>query len=63
MTAALAAFIQGMANSATRVVLTTTSVILFWVFISWSVGLMPALFSNNFLDYKTVYALVKIEDS
>ncbi len=43
MMAAITAFITAMANSTARVVLTTTSVVLFWIFISWSVGLMPAL--------------------
>ena len=56
MTAAISAFITAMANSATRVVLTTTSVILFWVFISWSVGLMPA-FGSGFASADDVTAI------
>jgi len=56
MTAAITAFISAMANSATRVVLTTTSVVLFWLFISWSVGLMPA-FGSGFASADDVTAI------
>ncbi len=41
--AALLAFISAMSNNAARVVLTTTSVVLFWVFGAWALGFAPVL--------------------
>jgi len=43
---ALVAFIEAMSNNPTRVVLTTTSVVLFWVFAAWTLGFAPAFGSG-----------------
>ncbi len=40
---ALLALAQAMTQSASRVVVTTFSVVLFWGFAAWSLGFMPAL--------------------
>ncbi len=40
---AFALFLEAMAHSPTRVVLTTSSVLVFWVYAAWSLGLAPAL--------------------
>lgn len=39
---AITLFLEAMANNPTRVVLTTTSVFIFWVYAAWSLGLAPA---------------------
>ncbi len=39
---AFTAFLEAMTHNPTRVVLTTTSVIIFWFYMSWSLGLAPA---------------------
>ena len=40
---ALTVFLEAMAHNPTRVVLTTTSVLFFWFYAAWSLGLTPAL--------------------
>lgn len=35
-------FMEAMTNSKQRVIVTTTSVLCFWLFIFWSLGLVPA---------------------
>lgn len=45
--AALLAFISAMSNNAARVVLTTTSVVLFWIFGAWALGFAP-VFGSGF---------------
>ena len=52
----LSTAITVIANSTIRVAVTTTSVVLFWFFISWSVGLMPA-FGSGFASASDVTAI------
>lgn len=40
---ALMLFLEAMTHSPVRVVLTTTSVLMFWIFAAWSLGLAPVL--------------------
>lgn len=51
-------FLELMANSTYRVAITTTSMVFFWIFIAWSLGLTPA-FGSGFAraeDVKSVQA-------
>ncbi len=51
--AALIALAHAMTQSASRVVATTLSVLMFWVFAAWSIGLVPA-FGAGFASADTV---------
>lgn len=50
---ALLALAEAMTNSRPRVVATTLSVIIFWVFAAWSLGFVPA-FGAGFASAETV---------